>query len=105
MSYTVDRRGFLRIAGGGAAALGLGGALASCGSEETGTVTLTWWDYNTLESLQPDMNRLIKDIEENVPGVRIERRTFPFAELDPADHPRRDLRRPAGHRHRRQRLP
>lgn len=84
MSYTVDRRGFLRLAGGGAAALGLGGALASCGSEktDTGTVTLAWWDYNPGVSAQPIQNLLIKDIEENVPDVRIERRSFPFAELD-----------------------
>ncbi|WP_367320831.1 sugar ABC transporter substrate-binding protein [Streptomyces sp. HUAS ZL42] len=82
MSYTVDRRGFLRTAGAGAAALGLGGALASCSSEESSTVTLTWWDYFTLDNFQPGMNRLIKDIEQGVPDVRIERRTFPFAELD-----------------------
>jgi multiple sugar transport system substrate-binding protein len=82
MSYTVDRRGFLRTAGAGAAALGLGGALASCGSDKSSTTTLTWWDYFTLDNFQPGMNRLIKDIEAGVPDVRIERRTFPFAELD-----------------------
>ncbi|MBC2900625.1 ABC transporter substrate-binding protein [Streptomyces cupreus] len=82
MSHKVDRRGFLRTAGAGAAALGLGGSLASCGSDETDTVTLTWWDYFTLDNFQPGMNRLIKDIEAGVPNVRIERRTFPFAELD-----------------------
>lgn len=82
MSYTVDRRGLLRTAGAGAAALGLGGALASCGSDESSTTTLTWWDYFTLDNFQPGMNRLIKDIESGVPNVRIERRTFPFAELD-----------------------
>ncbi|BBC30089.1 Tat pathway signal sequence domain protein [Streptomyces graminofaciens] len=82
MSYTVDRRGFLRAAGAGGAALGLGGTLASCGSDEPDTVTLTWWDYFTLDNFQPGMERLIKDIEENVPNVNIQRRTFPFAELD-----------------------
>jgi multiple sugar transport system substrate-binding protein len=82
MSYTVDRRGFLRTAGAGAAALGLGGALASCGSDTSSTTTLTWWDYFTLDNFQPGMNRLIKDIESGVPDVRIERRTFPFADLD-----------------------
>jgi multiple sugar transport system substrate-binding protein len=84
MSYPVDRRHFLRTAGAGAAALGLGSALASCGdgSEKSGTVTLTWWDYFTLDNFQPGMNRLIRDIEADVPDVRIERRTFPFAELD-----------------------
>lgn len=83
MSYPVDRRGFLRAAGAGAAALGLGSALASCSSEkESGTVTLTWWDYFTLDNFQPVFDRLIKDIEDHVPGVRIERRTFPFADLD-----------------------
>ncbi|MFF4347605.1 extracellular solute-binding protein [Streptomyces sp. NPDC001530] len=83
MSYAVDRRGFLRAAGAGAAALGLGTTLASCGSDEkSGTVTLTWWDYFTLDNFQPGMAALIKDIEAHVSGVRIERRTFPFADLD-----------------------
>ncbi|MFF3332469.1 ABC transporter substrate-binding protein [Streptomyces sp. NPDC002888] len=82
MSYTVDRRGFLRAASASVAALGLGGALASCDSGTTDTVTLTWWDYFTLDNFQPGMNRLIRDIETNVPHVRIERRTFPFAELE-----------------------
>jgi multiple sugar transport system substrate-binding protein len=83
MSYPVDRRGFLRTAGAGATALGLGGALASCGgSEASSTTTLTWWDYFTLDNFQPGMTRLIKDIEAGVPDVRIERRTFPFAELE-----------------------
>ena len=82
MSYPVDRRGLLRTAGATAAALGLGGALASCGSDEPSTTTLTWWDYFTLDNFQPGMTRLIRDIEAGVPDVRIERRTFPFAELD-----------------------
>ncbi len=82
MSYPVDRRGFLRTAGGGAAALGLGGTLASCGSDRQSTATLTWWDCFTLDNFQPGMNRLIKEIKAGVPDVRIERRTFPFAELD-----------------------
>ncbi|KOU67991.1 Tat pathway signal sequence domain protein [Streptomyces sp. MMG1533] len=85
MSYAVDRRGFLRAAGVGAAALGLGPALASCDSgRQSGseTVTLTWWDYFTLDNFQPAFARLVKDIEANVPDVRIERRTFPFADLD-----------------------
>lgn len=78
MSHPVDRRGLLRAAGAGAAALGLGSALTSCGSDkESGTVTLTWWDYFTLDNFQPAFTRLIKDIEAEVPGVRIERRTFP----------------------------
>lgn len=83
MSHPVDRRGLLRAAGAGAAALGLGSALTSCGSDkESGTVTLTWWDYFTLDNFQPAFTRLIKDIEAEVPGVRIERRTFPFADLE-----------------------
>ncbi|WP_369171311.1 sugar ABC transporter substrate-binding protein [Streptomyces sp. R28] len=82
MPYPLDRRGFLRTAGVGAAALGLGGALASCGSDEPSTTTLTWWDYFTLDNFQEGMTRLIKDIEAGVPDVRIERRTFPFAELE-----------------------
>ncbi|MFE7835546.1 extracellular solute-binding protein [Streptomyces sp. NPDC057474] len=83
MSYPVDRRGLLRAAGAGAAALGLGSALAACGSDkESGTVTLTWWDYFTLDNFQSAFTRLIKDIEAEVPGVRIERRTFPFADLE-----------------------
>lgn len=82
MSRTVDRRAFLRSAGTGAAALGLGGALASCGSGKPSTATLTWWDYFTLDNFQPGMNRLIKDIEAGVPDVKIERRTFPFADLE-----------------------
>jgi multiple sugar transport system substrate-binding protein len=83
MSHPVDRRGLLRAAGAGATALGLGSALASCGSDkESGTVTLTWWDYFTLDNFQPAFTRLIKDIEAEVPGVRIERRTFPFADLE-----------------------
>jgi multiple sugar transport system substrate-binding protein len=82
MSHTVDRRGFLRTAGTGAAALGLGGALASCGSGKPSTATLTWWDYFTLDNFQPGMNRLIRDIEAGVPDVKIERRTFPFADLE-----------------------
>jgi multiple sugar transport system substrate-binding protein len=82
MPDTVDRRGLLRAAGAGAAALGLGGAVASCGSGGPSTATLTWWDYFTLDNFQPGMNRLIKEIEENVPGVRIQRRTFPFADLE-----------------------
>ncbi|WP_200305200.1 sugar ABC transporter substrate-binding protein [Streptomyces adelaidensis] len=83
MSYPVDRRGFLRAAGVGAAGLGLGSALTACGSDKkSGTVTLTWWDYFTLDNFQPAFTRLIKDIEAQVPGVRIERRTFPFADLE-----------------------
>jgi multiple sugar transport system substrate-binding protein len=84
MSYPVDRRGFLRTSGAvtAAAALGLGGALTSCGSSGSGPTTLTWWDYFTLDNFQPGMNRLIRDIESGVPDVKIERRTFPFAELD-----------------------
>ncbi|MDL5202939.1 sugar ABC transporter substrate-binding protein [Streptomyces sp. ALI-76-A] len=85
MSYAVDRRGFLRAAGAGVAALGLGPALASCDSGRRSggsTVTLTWWDYFTLDTFQPAFDRLIRDIEAHVPGVRIERRTFPFADLD-----------------------
>ncbi len=82
MSYTVDRRGLMRTAGAGMAAIGLGGALASCGSDESETVTLTWWDYFTLDNFQPGMNRLIRDVEAGVPNVRIQRRTFPFTELD-----------------------
>lgn len=65
-----------------AAALGVGGALASCSSAESGPVTLDWWDYFTLDNFQPGMNRLIKDIEAGVPDVRIRRRSFPFAELE-----------------------
>jgi multiple sugar transport system substrate-binding protein len=85
MSYAVDRRGFLRAAGAGAAALGLGSALTSCssgGQSGGGTVTLTWWDYFTLDNFQPAFARLVREIEANVPDVRIERRTFPFADLD-----------------------
>lgn len=83
MSHPVDRRGFLRAAGAGAAGLGLGSALAGCGSDKrSGTVTLTWWDYFTLDNFQPAFTRLIKDIEAQVPGVRIDRRTFPFADLE-----------------------
>ncbi|TPQ20878.1 ABC transporter substrate-binding protein [Streptomyces sporangiiformans] len=83
MPSTVDRRGFLRAAATGTAALGLSGSLASCGSDqESATVTLTWWDYFTLENFQEGMTALIQDIEENVPGVKISRRTFPFADLD-----------------------
>ncbi|MEU6260282.1 sugar ABC transporter substrate-binding protein [Streptomyces sp. NPDC047043] len=86
MSSTLDRRGFLRTSGAATAAatvgLGLGGALTSCSSQESGPVTLKWWDYFTLDNFQPGMNRLIKDIEAGVPDVKIERRTFPFAELD-----------------------
>lgn len=84
MSYPLDRRGFLRASGAtaAAAALGAGAALTSCSSDTSGPVTLTWWDYFTLDNFQPGMNRLIKDIEAGVPDVRIERRTFPFAELD-----------------------
>ncbi|MET7697168.1 sugar ABC transporter substrate-binding protein [Streptomyces sp. NPDC005485] len=82
MSYTVDRRGFLRAAGAGTAALGLGGALASCGSDKPGATTLVWWDYFTLDNFQPGMTALIKDIEANVPDVKIQRRTFPFADLE-----------------------
>ncbi|GGW82235.1 ABC transporter substrate-binding protein [Streptomyces galilaeus] len=84
MSYPVDRRGFLRASGAAAtaAALGLGGALTSCGSANVGTATLTWWDYFTLDNFQPGMMRLIRDIEAGVSDVKIERRTFPFAELE-----------------------
>jgi len=84
MSYPLDRRGFLRTSGTAAtaAALGLGGALTSCSPGTSGPVTLTWWDYFTLDNFQPGMRRLIKDIEAGVPDVKIERRTFPFAELD-----------------------
>ncbi|MET7473711.1 sugar ABC transporter substrate-binding protein [Streptomyces sp. NPDC005648] len=82
MSYPVDRRGFLRTAGTAAGALSLGGALASCGSSKSGPVTLRWWDYFTLDNFQPGMNRLISDIEAGVPDVKIQRRSFPFAELD-----------------------
>ncbi|NGO13011.1 sugar ABC transporter substrate-binding protein [Streptomyces sp. HC44] len=87
MPSTVDRRGFLRAAGAGVTALGLSGALASCGSGNSeqgsgGTTTLTWWDYFSLENFQPGMTALIKDIEANVPGVRINRRTVPFADLE-----------------------
>ncbi|MEU0411902.1 sugar ABC transporter substrate-binding protein [Streptomyces griseorubiginosus] len=80
MSYPVDRRGFLRVSGAAAATAALG--LTSCSSTESGPVTLHWWDYFTLDNFQPGMNRLIKDIEAGVPDVRIERRTFPFAELE-----------------------
>ncbi|MFE3853870.1 ABC transporter substrate-binding protein [Streptomyces griseorubiginosus] len=80
MSYPVDRRGFLRVSGAAAATAALG--LASCSSTESGPVTLRWWDYFTLDNFQPGMNRLIKDIEAGVPDVRIERRSFPFAELE-----------------------
>ncbi|MFF0013676.1 ABC transporter substrate-binding protein [Streptomyces sp. NPDC005374] len=84
MSYPLDRRDFLRTSGAtaAAAALGVGAALTSCSSTESGPVTLSWWDYFTLDNFQPGMNRLIKDIESGVPNVRIERRTFPFAELE-----------------------
>ncbi|WP_033321703.1 ABC transporter substrate-binding protein [Streptomyces yerevanensis] len=85
-----DRRAFLRAAGASAAALGTVGALASCGSGNSGNsgqgsggrTTLTWWDYFTLENFQPGMKALIEDIEAGVPGVRIDRRTFPFADLE-----------------------
>ncbi|WP_330268676.1 sugar ABC transporter substrate-binding protein [Streptomyces griseorubiginosus] len=80
MSYPVDRRGFLRVSGAAAATAALG--LTSCSSTESGPVTLRWWDYFTLDNFQPGMNRLIKDIEAGVPDVRIERRSFPFAELE-----------------------
>lgn len=80
MSYPVDRRGFLRVSGAAAATAALG--LTACSSTESGPVTLKWWDYFTLDNFQPGMNRLIKDIESGVPDVRIERRTFPFAELE-----------------------
>ncbi|MFF7523216.1 sugar ABC transporter substrate-binding protein [Streptomyces pseudovenezuelae] len=80
MSYPVDRRGFLRVSGAAAATAALG--LTSCTSDTSGPVTLSWWDYFTLDNFQPGMNRLIKDIEAGVPDVRIERRSFPFAELE-----------------------
>lgn len=81
--HAIDRRAFLRAAGAGAAALETAGALASCGSGNSGnsgnteqgsggTTTLTWWDYFTLENFQPGMRALIKDIEANVPDVRID---------------------------------
>ncbi|WP_149829131.1 ABC transporter substrate-binding protein [Streptomyces tailanensis] len=84
MSHPVDRRLFLRA---GAASLGLGlglgSALTGCGSDkQSGTVTLTWWDYFTLDNFQPAFARLINDIEARVPDVRIKRRTFPFADLE-----------------------
>jgi multiple sugar transport system substrate-binding protein len=82
-----DRRAFLRAAGASAAALAAVGTLASCGSGNSGQgsggrTTLTWWDYFTLENFQPGMRALIEDIEAGVPGVRIDRRTFPFADLE-----------------------
>ena len=80
MSYPVDRRDFLRVSGAAAATAALG--LTSCTSDTSGPVTLSWWDYFTLDNFQPGMNRLIKDIEAGVPDVRIDRRTFPFAELE-----------------------
>lgn len=80
MSYPVDRRGFLRVSGAAAATAALG--LTSCSSDSSGPVTLSWWDYFTLDNFQPGMNRLIKDIEDGVPDVRIKRRSFPFAELE-----------------------
>jgi multiple sugar transport system substrate-binding protein len=87
MSQTVGRRAFLRAAGAagaGAAAVGLGGALASCGSGQKGTVTLTWWDYFTAPHFQAGSNALIADIESAIPGVKIRRRAFPFADLNTA---------------------
>ncbi|WP_082319358.1 MULTISPECIES: twin-arginine translocation signal domain-containing protein [Streptomyces] len=80
MSYPVDRRDFLRVSGAAAATAALG--LTSCSSDTSGPVTLSWWDYFTLDNFQPGMNRLIKDIEAGVPDVSIERRPFPFAELE-----------------------
>ncbi|WP_042391789.1 ABC transporter substrate-binding protein [Streptacidiphilus carbonis] len=85
MSRTFNRRDFLRTAGSAAAAVGLGAASASCGSNHQGgrpsTTTLTWWDYFTAPNFQAGMKTLIAGIEANVPGVRIQRRTYPFADL------------------------
>lgn len=82
----IDRRDFLRAAGAGGVGLGLGGALAACGSDKTsaGEVTLTWWDYWNEPNFQKALNAVIADAEAHVKGVTISRRFFPFASLTDA---------------------
>ncbi|GAB2971719.1 sugar ABC transporter substrate-binding protein [Streptomyces pseudoechinosporeus] len=86
MSNRFDRRSFMRISGSGVLAAGLAGPLTACGGSESGSSgsnELVWWDYLVEEARQPGMKALIADIEKQV-GVKITRRTFPFAELEPA---------------------
>src|SRR5581483_5196103 len=81
MAGTVDRRRFLTVAG-----TGLLGGLAACArrpevSTGPAKATLRWWDYFIEPARQSSVRTLIADIEANVPGVKIERRVFPFADL------------------------
>jgi multiple sugar transport system substrate-binding protein len=78
----LTRQEFFRVAGGTAAGTALFG-IAGCGSAGRGEGVLTWWDYWTTGAT----NTIIEDalaryMEEN-PGVKIERRTIPFAQLKP----------------------
>lgn len=82
MRHSYNRRDFLRAAGAAASAIGLGSAAASCSSgQQGGTVTLDWWDYFTAQNFQSGMTTLIAEIEANMPGVKIQRRALPFADL------------------------
>jgi multiple sugar transport system substrate-binding protein len=82
----LDRRSFLRLSRSGLLAAGLAGPLTACGGGDSGSSAknLVWWDYLVEDARQPGIKALIADIEKSVPGVKITRRTIPYAELEPA---------------------
>jgi multiple sugar transport system substrate-binding protein len=96
-SDQLSRRAFLSRTGKTALAAGMGGSmLAACGSSSSSSKptaassggggskpTIKWWDYLVEPARQPGMKALVADIESNV-GVKIERRTFQYAQLNPA---------------------
>ncbi|AOS63506.1 ABC transporter substrate-binding protein [Actinoalloteichus hymeniacidonis] len=78
-----SRRNLLRGTGLGLLAAGGIGTLSACGSSRD-DAALQWWDYIIEPERQAGVEALIAEIEQAHPDIRIERRVFPYADLQPA---------------------
>ncbi|ASO20844.1 multiple sugar transport system substrate-binding protein [Actinoalloteichus hoggarensis] len=82
--HSIPRRTILRAAGHGLLATTALGAVTGCGRATRDGPALQWWDYIIEPERQAGVAALIAEIEQANPDIRIERRVFPYAELQPA---------------------
>ena len=83
MPRQLTRRDFLKVAGGTAAGTTMLGISGCGGSAGDGDRTLTWWDYWTTGATNTTIEDALGRYMKENPGLRIERRSIPFAQLKP----------------------
>lgn len=82
MRGKLTRRDFLKVTGGGVAGAAMLGAYGcGGGGQQSGTGTLTWWDYWTEGETNTAIQQRLENYMESHPDVNIKRRAIPFDQL------------------------